>query len=214
MNYWRNHSQHRVPFSSSSGNIVAQILLHLLRQTHALHLPYAIILLFSFITTFSIFLVEGLQSAKISVGILRSYIGPNLTDRERKSKFMAMYPLSEPWDFRQGYYLGQLVSLMQLKITLVSWASEPGVVLSGCWCIIPNNCLLCCAGAYLLDIFGIQCHRPLSQLRGCFLLCILGSYVPASLCLYLPSDSGLRWSAMDEFHPNVNGLYAYSRVNQ
>ena len=46
----------------------------------------------------------------LSMAILRSRIGPNLTEKERRSTYMGLRPLNDPPPFKHADYTSRLVS--------------------------------------------------------------------------------------------------------
>lgn len=73
--------------------------------------PYADILVRTLeslvqVTTFA---VEGLRIAPLAIALLRRFIGPRLTKKERSSTFMGLAPLNEPEDFPHADFLSNMV---------------------------------------------------------------------------------------------------------
>ena len=66
----------------------------------------------SFVYTVTTFLTEGLGPTRIALGIARSFIGPNLTDRERKKPLLVLRAISEPNDFEYGNNMSLLVGAL------------------------------------------------------------------------------------------------------
>ncbi|CAB9506136.1 CSC1-like protein [Seminavis robusta] len=68
----------------------------------------------SFVSTFSTWFSEGLGVARIGKGILRSWVGPQLTDRERQKHLWGLRPLSDPEDFPYADNMAALVLLYMI----------------------------------------------------------------------------------------------------
>jgi len=66
----------------------------------------------SFVSTVSTFLMQGLGLVRIAKGIVRSQVGPNLIERERKNEFLGLYPISNPRNFQYADYQASSVVLL------------------------------------------------------------------------------------------------------
>lgn len=84
-----------------------ELLIDLLAKSLADQSAYFIQL--CFISVFSTWLIDGLHLSRVGMGILRTYVGPNLTARERKKPFVSLKPLAMPEDFRFGIHMSGLV---------------------------------------------------------------------------------------------------------
>ena len=65
---------------------------------------------FSFVSTVSTFAFEGLRLFPIGMAIVRSFIGPRLTDKEKQTTYLGMAPVCNPAPFMHAYYTSMLVS--------------------------------------------------------------------------------------------------------
>ena len=61
------------------------------------------------VSTITTFIVEGLGLSRVGMGVLRSYIGPNLTARERKSIYNFLRPFSQPREMEHANHLAGMV---------------------------------------------------------------------------------------------------------
>ena len=65
-----------------------------------------------FVYSVTTFVTEGLGFTRVGMGLARSWVGPSLTDRERKKSFMWLEPLSSSKEFEYGNNMSLLVRLL------------------------------------------------------------------------------------------------------
>jgi calcium permeable stress-gated cation channel len=53
--------------------------------------------------------IEGLRVVPLALALLRRFVGPRLTEKERRTTYMGLAPLNEPPGFPHADYLSNMV---------------------------------------------------------------------------------------------------------
>ena len=61
------------------------------------------------LTKVTTFAIEGLRIAPLAIALIRRFVGPKLTEKERGTTFMGLAPLNEPSDFPHADFLSNMV---------------------------------------------------------------------------------------------------------
>lgn len=158
----------------------------------------------TFVNMVATFGFEGFRLYPIAMAILRTFIGPRLTDKEKAISInsLGINPLSDPFEFEHAYYTSLMVSVDPKHRTLVLDSA--------------NMCtdLSICAGVVLHGVVGV--FRHLSDHKFCPRVHFhCHEYIVSSpIYLHLPISEGQRRENMDGIYKDYCGLHVGRPVNK
>jgi hypothetical protein len=151
--------------------------------------------------------VELLRIVPLVMAIIRSCVGPRLSEKERQTTFMGLRPLCDPAGFSHADVASQMVNKMVVSQVIVAAVFGALIVrlCSPLYSFLPLSLYFhgfYSAGVILYGIFGLCRNQSHYVLRHCILLCLHGIHVSSSVCLHLSGSTRFWWQDLD-------GLYSY-----
>jgi hypothetical protein len=125
-----------------------------------------------FVTTVFSCGMEILRVVPLLKAMLRRFLGPRLTERERQQPFLTLRPLSNPLDFEHAGFSSNIVSLP--------------VPLFGAQFPSSHKLLSHIPGVILYRLFCIFRDLAADKHRCCILLRVYGFNFLPSICIHLP----------------------------
>ncbi|CAB9519234.1 CSC1-like protein ERD4 [Seminavis robusta] len=89
-----------------------------------------------FVSTVSVFVMEGFGIVRIGMAVARRHIGSHLTPRERRRIVMGLSPMSEVKDFEYGRQMSSLVFLYMVYLVYVVIAPLVSFVCAFCFLLL------------------------------------------------------------------------------
>ena len=96
----------------------------------------------AFVGTVNFVAMENLRVVDLSTALLRRFIGPSLTEKQRQTTFMGIRPLADPRDFEHDSNMAQ-ICVLYFMIVLVYQTIAPvsSFILGFCFLILRPACL-------------------------------------------------------------------------
>lgn len=90
----------------------------------------------------STFLGQGLELLRVLallIAWIRSLVGPNLTEKERNTTWMWLYPLADPWEFEYAEVLAEEILYFMVTFVYSSLAPITNFFLAFCYLLLGSG---------------------------------------------------------------------------
>ena len=126
--------------------------------------------------------MELLRVVPIVQALVRRFVGPQTTEKDRQTTFMGIRPLCDPLEFEHADFASQSVSMVDVELM-----QPADCILQRTYAYDVSHSSLRDTGLVLYGLARVHSHFTNHMLRCCSLLSYNGINLSAPVHLYLPN---------------------------